>query len=230
MNPQLPLGISLRDDATLGNFVAGENRQLLAELARLSAERGEASLYLWGPRGCGKSHLLQAACHAACEHGRASVYLPLGEAGIAPEVLEGLERLELVCIDDLDRVAGDGAWEEALFHLYNRLRARGGIWLAAADRSPGVLPIALADLASRLAWGASYRVKGLSDEDRVELLVERAASRGLDVSAETAIYLVRRAPRETGVLLTLLERLDEASMSAKRRITIPFVKEVLGWE
>ena len=230
MNPQLHLGITLRDDATLENFVAGENRQLLAELIGLASESGAAPLYLWGPRGCGKSHLLQAACHAASERGRPCVYLPLGEAGIVPEIVEGLEQLELVCIDDLGRVAGDSAWEEALFHLYNRLMTRGGVWVAAADRSPGVLPIRLADLSSRLAWGTSYRVKGLSDEARIALLVDRAASRGLDVSAETATYLVRRAPQETGALLDLFGRLDEASMVAKRRITIPFVKAVLGWE
>ena len=147
-----------------------------------------------------------------------------------PGMLAGLEALEFLCIDDLDAVCGDAAWEEALFHLFNRVAAAGGAWVAAADRSPGTLPVRLADLGSRLAWGTSYRLKPLDDEARAQLLVERAARRGLRINRETADYLIRRSPRETGETLALLDRLDRASLAAKRRITIPFAREVLGWD
>lgn len=231
MTGQLPLGIALRDDASLENYLPGENAQLLAELTRLVAEPRAASLYIWGAPGNGRTHLLQGVCHAAAERGRPSVYLPLAQAAsLDPGMLAGLEALEFLCIDDLDAVCGDAAWEEALFHLFNRVAAAGGAWVAAADRSPGTLPVRLADLGSRLAWGTSYRLKPLDDEARAQLLVERAARRGLRINPETADYLIRRSPRETGETLALLDRLDRASLAAKRRITIPFAREVLGWD
>ena len=231
MSRQLPLGIALRDDAALDNFMPGENGQLLAELTRLVAEPRAASLYIWGAPGNGRTHLLQGVCNAAASRGRPSVYLPLARAGrLDPEILAGLEALAFVCIDDLDAVCGDAAWEEALFHLYNRVSAAGGAWIVAADRSPGTLPVQLPDLGSRLAWGTSYRLRPLSDEARTQLLVDRAARRGLRINRETADYLIRRSRRATGETLVLLDRLDRASLAAKRRITIPFVREVLGWD
>ncbi len=231
MSRQLPLGIALRDDASFDNYLPGENAQLLAELHRLVAEPRGASLYIWGAPGNGRTHLLQGVCHGAAARGRPAVYLPLAEAGrLDPAMLAGLEALEFVCIDDLDAACGHAAWEEALFHLYNRVAAAGGAWVAAADRSPGTLPVGLADLGSRLAWGTSYRLRPLGDEARTQLLIDRAARRGLRINRETADYLIRRSPRETGETLALLDRLDRASLAAKRRITIPFARDVLGWD
>lgn len=221
---QLPLGLGLRDDATFANFLPGPNGAVL-EVLRSGAER---MVYLWGAEGSGKSHLLQAACHACATGGGTPVYLPLAEhAALAPEVLEGLEQAPLVCIDDVHAVAGRQMWEHGLFHLCNRVRDAGGRLLVAAEAAPGGLGLSLPDLGSRLAWGPVFHLEPLADEEKVAALQSRAGRRGLDLEAEVAAYLIKRCPRDLHSLFRLLDRLDHASLAAKRRLTIPFVREFL---
>ncbi|MEC9482752.1 MAG: DnaA/Hda family protein, partial [Halomonas sp.] len=123
---QLPLGVGLRDDATFANFAPRGNASAAAALqAQLDAE-GEPFIYLWGGEGSGRSHLLQAACHEASARDKRALYLPLADLGhFPPHMLEDVERLDLVAIDDIDRVIGRKRWEEALFHGFNRLRDAG---------------------------------------------------------------------------------------------------------
>lgn len=221
-SPQLPLGIVLRETATLDGFVAGANTEVLAALRGLNA--GER-LYLHGPPGTGKSHLLQGVCREA--PGRAA-YLPLHElAAHSPDVLAGLDALERVCLDEVDTVAGDRAWEEALVGFLDRLRARGTTVVVAGPRPADDLGLALPDLASRLGWGAVYALQPLDDTGKRRLLQQRAAARGLDMPDEVATFLIRRAPRDVPALLGLLDHLDHASLAAQRRLTIPFVKQIL---
>lgn len=231
---QLSLGVSLNDDATFGNFytVAGSNnQQVLTALWHLARGEGdEAFIYIWGAGGVGLTHLLQAACHEAAGRGLAVQYLPLRDLlGFAPEpLLEGFETLDLICIDDLDLVAGSREWELALFCLFNSVRDNGGRLLTAALCSPHHLPVQLPDLRSRLAWGVVYQVDSMTDADKQKALQSRARARGLELSAEVAQYILHRAPRDMNELFFCLNRLDDASLAEQRRLTIPFVKRVLG--
>lgn len=221
-SPQLPLGIALPESATLAGYVAGANGAALTALRGLA---GGDRLYLHGPAGSGKSHLLQAVCRVS--PGR-SAYLPLGElAGHPPAVLDGLDGLDRVCLDEVDAVAGDRAWEEALVGFLDGLRARGAAVVAAGPRPADELGLALPDLASRLAWGAVYALQPLDDDGKRRLLRRRAEARGLAMPPEVADFVIRRAPRDVRALLALLDRLDRASLAAKRRLTVPFVKTVL---
>lgn len=229
---QLALSVGLRDDATFDNFYPGASGNALALQATegLAEGVGEPYLYLWGESGAGCSHLLQAACHRAAEHGRQSLYLPLAQVrAYGPELLQGLEGLDLVCLDQLQSVVGDPLWEEALFHCYNRLRDSGTGLLIAADRPARQLSVALADLASRLSWGVVFNLQALQDDAKVAALRLRARGRGFDLSEEMALFILHRSPRRMNELFALLDRLDQASLSAKRKITIPFIKTTLGW-
>jgi len=221
---QLPLRIGLRDSATLGNFLTGPNAEAVAALE----QSDEPFVYLWGASGTGKSHLLQAVCHEFAATGGTPAYLPLAEERLAPEVCEGLEAMPLVCFDDVQAVAGEPEWEVALFHLYNRVREAGGRLLAAGTAPPGQLGFGLPDLRSRLGWGPVFHLQPLSDDQKVEALCRRASARGITLGPEVARYLMRRYRRDTHGLFDLLERLDRASLAAKRRLTIPFVRELLG--
>lgn len=223
MTRQLPLRIRLREAATFENFLPAGNEPALDALQ----QGNMPSLYLWGAPGTGKSHLLQAVCHHADQVGRRAVYLPLAEPGLAPAMLEGLEQYDLVCIDDIERIAGDPDWETALFHAYNRVTAAGHQWLVTASVSPAALTMSLADLRSRLGWGPVFQLQALSDAAKREALQQRAAARGLSLDDEVADYLMKRCPRDTGSLFELLEGLDEASLVAQRRLTIPFVRDYL---
>lgn len=222
---QLPLNLALRDDATLANYYTGDNLELVQCLA---ADHDVRAVYLWGGPAAGKTHLLQALCHQAGRADRSCAYLPLGEAdGLSPTLLEGLERLDTVCIDDLQAVAGRREWEEELFHLFNRCRDARARLVVGAAAGPAGLGLILPDLVSRLKGALVFHVKGLSDAQMMEALQLRAHRRGLELPAEVARYLLRHYRRDMSSLAALLERLDRASLAAQRRLTIPFVRQWL---
>ena len=227
-NPQLPLGLALRESARFDSYFAGLNAEAVQQLQLAATGQGENLVYIAGARGVGKTHLLQAACHSASQCGRSSAYLPLQEMpDLAPVVLEGLEQLDLVCLDDVSATAGHADWETALFDLFNRLRAAGSTLLVAGEQRPDQSGFALADLVSRLSWGLSYSLKVLADDDVLAALACRAQGRGLALPEDTAQFLLRRFPRDLPTLFALLDTLDTASLIEQRRLTIPFVKSVL---
>lgn len=223
---QLPLALKQDAGATLEGYYPGANQGAL-EQVRAVIHR-PTWLYLWGAEGTGKTHLLNATCHHAGAQGRATCLLPLAQhERITPELLDGLHGLHLVCLDDLHAVAGDRQWEEALFYLLNRLRWEGTSVLMAGRSKPSGLHWSLPDLKSRLAWGTLVKLHGLSDEEKIQALQLRAKARGFDLPQESAIWLMRRVARDTRTLMRILEELDTASLQAQRRVTVPFLREVL---
>ena len=226
---QLSLEVRLRDDATLDNFLAlPKTQQLMGALQTQLDPDGESAIYLYGPAGTGKSHLLQASCH---EPGVETIYLPLSDLRqyAALDVLQGVGNADRVCIDDIHVVLGDVHWEQALFNLYNEARQRGCRLIVAADAAPRALTVNLADLRSRLSWGIVYQLAQPEDHDKEAILQFRASRRGLTLPSSVASYIVSRAPRAMDQLLQVLETLDKASLAEKRALSIPFVKEALGW-
>lgn len=232
MNPpvrQLPLGISLRPGATFEAWFAGSNGLVIELLRRMAAGAGERQAWLAGAAGLGKTHLLQAACHEAVRHDLRPAWLPLaGDGDLRPDMLEGLETLDLVCLDSVETVAGDDGWETALFRLVNAARDSGTRLLFAARRTPARLGVRLPDLASRLAWGPVLRIAPLDDTQKRDALMTRARQLGLELPAAAADYLVRHYDRDFAGQLERLEQLDHASLAAGRRLTVPFIKEVLS--
>ncbi|VVC76193.1 DnaA regulatory inactivator Hda [Aquicella siphonis] len=225
---QLTLGLSLKDEATFDNFYSGSNGEIVAELKKTASGQGERVIYLCGTRGQGCSHLLQASCHYAHQHQISSVYLPLANMmSLTHEVLSGLESLDLVCIDDMHRAAGHAEWEEAVFHLYNRIYDSGGKIIMAANDLPKAIHLRLPDLTSRLSWGMVYQLHPVSDAEKLTILTLRANRRGITLPEEVGKYILTHCPRHMGTLFAALDVLDKASLAAQRRLTIPFVKEVL---
>jgi DnaA family protein len=218
---QLPLRIGLRDSVTFANFYPGPN----AAVVHLLQSAHEPFLYLGGPRGCGRSHLLQAACHAMSEAGAQAAYLPLEECmAMGPQMLEGMEQMALLALDDVERLAGNAQWEQALFHLYNRMRDAGHRLVVAGNAPPAALGIVLPDLLSRLGWGPVFQLQPLGDGEKAAALRLRARLRGMELPGEVADYLLNHASREMHDLIALLERLDTGSLAAQRKLTIPFVR------
>lgn len=224
---QLTLSLSLRDEATFDNFYKGANAHVVRSLHELLSGDGEWFLYLWGQSSTGRSHLLQACCHASSEQ-QAVAYLALRDnTDLQPAMLEGLEQLSLVCLDDIDSVMGNAAWEEALFHFYNRAKEAGTCVLMSANAPPKQLRCQLADLQSRLSAGLVSQLQALNDDQKILALQLRASRRGLRLQREVAQYVLRHYPRDMSALFHALETLDRASMVAKRPLTIPFVRDVL---
>jgi DnaA family protein len=229
MYKQLPLGVSLRDSASFENYYQGCHQQEVLQCLQAVAEgEGEPFVYLWGGSGAGKTHLLQAACRYGADQDKNVVYLPLSEVhDYSLEMLLGLEQLDLVCIDDLHRIAGNTIWQNALFDLFNRLRESGSHLVMAADNVPAAVGITLPDLESRLTWGVIYQLHTLDDQEKLKALQLRARGRGVELPDEVAQYLLRRCPRDMHALFELLEQLDYASLAAQRRLTVPFVRELI---
>lgn len=229
MGAQLPLNIQLRIDSTFASFYSGENEETVKALMRLAQGQDEPFLYLWGRNGAGKSHLLQATCAAASQINVAAVYLPLSEwQTLSPLILQDLDKIPLVCLDDIHSISGQKIWEEALFHAFNQIKSSGTRLLVAAESSPLNLTIKLPDLKSRLAWGITYQLHPLNDEDKLNALILRAEMRGLALNKAVGQFLLSRCPRDMIELFNTLEILDNASLAKQRRLTVPFVKEILG--
>ena len=229
MTRQLPLALALRHAPGLDDFIVGANSIVIDALRRLLAAGDERQLFLAGPPGSGRSHLLMAQCAAAEHQGWRCAYLPLRDAvaDMAPAVLEGLEDMQLVAIDDVEAIAGNAAWEAALFALYNRARDAGRALLFSAGNPPVRLPLGLPDLRSRLAWGLTLNLQPLDDAGRRQLLQSLAARRAMKLPAEVAGYLLERTRRHPADLVATVEKLDAASLAQQRRLTIPFVRECL---
>ena len=223
---QLPLGVSIQDRAHFASFHPGPNTMAVERLRSLAyGDRGV--IWLWGARGSGRSHLLQAACAAA--GGRRAAYLPLRELGAeATGFLDDVRLLDLLCLDDIDSLIGRRDFELALFSAHRSVDERGGGLIVAAAQPPAGLPWVLADIRSRFGAAEIFQLKPLDEDDEREALRMRAVARGLDLPDDTARYLLRRFPRDMSTLGRLLDEIDLASLSAQRRLTIPFVKSILG--
>ena len=156
------------------------------------------------------------------------MYVPLAEfKDLQPEMLQGLEKYPLICLDDVDAVGGQAAWESAVFHLFNRAREQDALMLFAAGDKPADLTIQLPDLRSRLSWGSVWHIRELPDGDKLAALQLRARQRGFALPDEVGSYMMQRWPRDMHSLFALLDKLDHASLSEHRKLTIPFVRQFL---
>ncbi len=228
LHPQLPLALRLREGMDFASFVTPPGGEVAVERLRALAmgEQG-GQAWLHGPAGSGRTHLLEAAVRAA---GPGASLLPAGElAGLSSAVLEGMESMRLLALDDVDELAGCPEWEEALFHVYNRCLESGTILVFSASASPTESGFALPDLVSRFASGPVFGLARLDDAGLAELFRLRARRRGLSPGEDVARYLVSRCRRSPAELVALLDRLDDQALVRGRRLTIPFVKEELGW-
>lgn len=228
MTQQLPLALQLHHPPQLKDYVVGRNQAILAALDEALEPGGQPLVFVSGPAGSGRTHLLSGQCAAAERRGLRCAYVPLREhAALAPAMLQGLEALDLIAIDDVDAIAGAAAWEQGLFGLFNRSRDQGARLLFSANRGPAALPLDLPDLRTRLAWGLTMALQPLNDAGRLEMLQSLAARRALELPTEVGQFLLARSPRHPKALVVLVDRLDRISLAEQRRLTVPFVRDRL---
>ncbi|NMF91130.1 DnaA regulatory inactivator Hda [Aromatoleum petrolei] len=217
------LVLDIRPDAppTLDNFVVGGNEELVAALAAIAASAGASQpghLYLWGPTGSGRSHLLRGTLAAAGD--RPTACIAAAEAGHELPQTPGL----LLAVDDVDRL--DDAAQIALFNAFNRSRSLGQTLLLAGKEAPRQLALR-EDLRTRIGQCLIYEVRPLDDESRTAILATLAARRGLRLADEVIDFLMRHGRRDLPSLLAVLDALDNASLERKRAVTLPLLREMM---
>jgi len=224
---QLTLGMRLPDRAVFASFLPARNSEALEHARRVAGGEVAGATWICGPASAGKTHLLQATCSQAAESRRAG-YFPLAElARLGVGVLEGLPQLQCLCLDDLESVVGRLDWEKAIFALLREVEESGAALVMAARPPPALLPWALPDLGSRCGAGAVLQLRALDEAEQQQALQLRARLRGFELPEETLRWLQRRFPRDMRRLYALLDTLDEAALAAQRRLTVPFIREVL---
>ncbi|MFK7859060.1 MAG: DnaA regulatory inactivator Hda [Granulosicoccus sp.] len=226
-HPQLTLSLDTAPATSFDSFHVDEQNALTRNAVRafVKGELDDVQMYLWGGSGSGKSHLLSAACDLYSRQGYRIAYLP-GEIINHSESIVGMENLDLLCIDDLQRL--DHAAEIDLFNLINRCRALGTQLIVAADRSLDDLGLALIDLKTRLAWGLMFQLKPLTEDGLHKAFRKEIELRSLEASDEVVAYVFKRFPRRMNILKRVVDELDEVSLMEQRRITVPFIKSVFG--
>lgn len=227
---QIPLDFRLTQHCTFANYVVADGHEQAVHALQQLPSRVETPVmtYITGAAYSGKSHLLQAVCHAAMDANLATLYMPMQQALQWPlDVLAG-SQADIICIDDVSAVAGHTDWERTLYGLVNDCQQRGAS-IVAADRSNiAELDVQLADLKSRLSWGGAFTLVPPAEIDAISIVKMQSAVRGLDMSEDVQGYLLKHYHRDLSALLLLLDELDHQSMVRKRRLTIPFVKSVIA--
>lgn len=228
MSEQLPLTLRWPAQQRFDTYIADGN-DVAVETLRHSAQTDAPWIFLSAAAGSGKTHLLFAACAAASANARTAQYLPLAKiAGDRERSIRAFGGSAFLAIDDVGAIAGDRQAEHALFDLFNRVRAEKSSVLFAASAPPTQLGIALPDLVSRLSSCTQLALKPLPDSARREAVRQRAGARGIDLDDAVIDWMFEHTPRDLGSLAALIERIDRESLAAKRRVTVPFLRQLLG--
>ncbi|MBK7665492.1 MAG: DnaA regulatory inactivator Hda [Sterolibacteriaceae bacterium] len=213
---QLILDIRPHTPKRFDNFVVGDNAEVVARLQ--AAGRAEAAdlLYLYGPPGSGRSHLLEATRRDAA---RPTLRLSANAAGDF-----SAEAGTLLLIDDIEQL--DEAAQIALFRCFNAAQRDRLALVLAGSEAPLRLPLR-EDLRTRVGATLMFEIKPLSDADKARTLLEQARARGMMVDAQLVDYLLRHGRRDLPSLLALLDALDAASLERKRPVTLSLLRELM---
>ncbi len=220
---QATIAIDRGYQATFENYCPDDNQNALMLLQGLLSGRIEdASCYIWGSRGSGKSHLLFSACKSISP----SIYIPVLDLELQPDCLTGIEESRLVCIDDVQSIAHQLDWERQLLTLIDNAQAHNCLLLLTGNCPPGDLNFKLKDLMNRLNGRQVLKLSPATDQSKVKILINRAAERGLSIETPVIEYILHRQSRDMYALIRFFDRIASASLEYRRKITIPFLREM----
>jgi len=219
---QLLLDLSAQQAPTFDTFVTGQNAELLQRLQGIAAAPPTLSdrfIYLWGPSGAGKTHLLHSVAYACA----ASRMITANAHDIA---FEYSTAVSCYLLDDCEQLAP--ADQIAAFNLFNQIREQGGYLISTGALPPAQLHEQVReDLRTRLGWGLIYQLHGLTDDEKIAALTQSAQARGMTISPTIFTYLLTHYRRDMPSLSRMLDALDRYSLETKRPITLPLLRDLL---
>lgn len=229
MSEQLPLQFEFNANQSFKSFFFGCNQEISSHLKQSAIGQGEQQILIWGDPGVGKSHLLQACCQLAHEHKLTTFYFSFERQNLPnPAILNGIDDIDIVCIDNIEAIAGNKEWEMAFFNFFNKHRDKDHHLIMSASCQAKYIPIELPDLKTRLNWGLTLKLQAFEDDELMQALAYKANQIGFDIPPQVTRFLLNHYARDLPSLWNLLDKLDHATLSAKRKLTLPFVKKILN--
>ena len=221
----LLLPVSVSEHMVFESFYPGPNLEIYQALQA----NVQKSLWISGVQSSGKTHLLQATFQRCIRLSKSSLYIPMREFDqFSPEILDDLEQLHLICIDDIEFILGNQAWERKLLDLYERIQTTDTHLVVASHDSPKGINFFLPDLASRFSMSLIHQLEMISEIEILSAIQMHAEVRGFNLPKESVNYLLKRVERNVGSLIDIIEILDYESLSKQRKLTIPFIKNILN--
>lgn len=228
MPEQLPLQFELQSNQNFSTFYPGNNVEIISHLQRITSSN-EQQIFLWGEPGTGKTHCLQASCQEATKLNRTSFYLSLDPQSIPdPSILEGLETFDLVCFDNIEHICNNKAWEQSFFNFFNLHRDNNKQLILSASCPPHFLDIQLPDLKTRMSWGLTLKLNSLTDDQQLQALIYKAAALGFDIPNNVGRFIITHYARDHASTWAILDKVEQATLIAKRKISIPFLKQIMA--
>ncbi len=229
MNRQLALQFDFQPQQTFASFYPAGNQEILEHLKRFAQYADELQIYLLGESGMGKTHLLQACCQMAGEQGKSIFYYDLKQTDEnSADLFEGLESIDLVCLDNIECISGMKNMEQALFNFYNRHRDQDKQLLLAANCPPRYLPFQLPDLKTRMSWGLTLKLTPPDDDQLIEAFKYKAHALGFNIPNHIGNFLKNHYRRDLPGLWQLLDKIDRLTLTTKRKITLPQLKQLIS--
>ena len=225
---QIALPLSFDRQFSFDNYFSQQRKLIVDNLMSLIASQGEPIIGLWGGSGSGKTHLINASAHYARQQDLSfQLYDGIELARYDADLFEDLETCQVLAVDNLDALCGHRKWEEKFYQLINISRNEELKLLFTLTENPSYLNCQLADFQSRLSWGLLLQLPTTGENEIANIIKLRAAMLGIDLSEEVIGYLLTHYSRQLTEQIELLRILDNASLSAQKRITIPLIKQTL---
>ena len=228
MPTQLPLQFDFQTNQTFSTFYTGTNDEILTHLKNVFHTE-EPQIYIWGTSGTGKTHLLQATSQLTDSLNKTAFYYCFTAKKLPHlTLLRDLDTVDLVCFDNIQVIAGHKKWELAFFNFFNRHRENNKKLVLSANCPPQHLQIQLADLQTRMSWGLTLRLHTIPTDQQLDALIYKANDLGFEISPTVGRFLISHYEQDLSTIWTLIETINDATLSAKRKLTIPFLKQWLA--
>lgn len=225
---QIPLRFEFQSNQSFSTFYPGNNQEIINHLHQLPSNN-EQLTFLWGDAGTGKTHLLQAVSQETNKQGKTSFHFSFNKNNLpSASMLDGLENIDLVCFDNIDQISGNAEWEHNFFNFYNVHRDNSKQLVLSSTCPPKFLAFQLTDLKTRMSWGLTFKINYLSDEQILKALIHKANYLGFEIPLKVGQFLMTHYARDLPSIWKILDKVEQETLAAKRKLTIPFLKQIMS--